>query len=203
MSSDQSSSGANPDASGEGQNPENKGTVAYDTYRKVLSEKKKRDEQLEQAEKELNDFRAKEKERVENELKAKENFKELLALRDKEKSELAEQLNQTKAQIERHVKFQSFLGEVNGVIPKQFESLIDVSKIIIDPVTQQPDPTSVQSVARDFEKNYGMILGKKASGGLPNEAARSGVKKLTVAEWNALPTAKEMKARYQEVDWST
>lgn len=203
MSSNTSSSGANPEASGDGQNPENKEQVAYETYRKVLSEKKKRDEQLEQTEKRLKELEAREKERVEQDLKAKEDFKKLSELKEIEKNQALEQLKAAQNQIETSLKLQSFMAEVNGEIPKQFRGLIDLSAIIIDPTTNQPDPISVQNVARDFEKNFGMILGKGGSKPLPSESARGGIKKLTVAEWNALPSAKEMKAKYHEVDWST
>ncbi len=205
MANDPSSPSGTPSSSGGQESDSNKpDTVAYDTYRKVLSEKKKRDEENEKLQLALKEFEAKEKERVEAELKAKGDLQKLLDLQKQEKAGIEAKLKEKESFIENHLKVQAFKAEVKGQIPEQFERLIDVSKIIVDPTTGKPDPVSVANVAREFETHYGVILGKGGKTPLPNEAAGGNAKKITVAEWKLLPL-KEMKEKLKSglVDMTT
>lgn len=205
MANDSFSPSGTPSASsGSDSNPENKDTVAYDTYRKVLSEKKRRDEENEKLQAQLKEFENKEKERVEAELKQKGDLQKLLDLKKQEKASIEAKLKEKETFIENHMKVQAFKAEIKGIIPEQFERLIDVTKIIIDPSTGRPDPVSVANAAREFETSYGVILGKNGKTPLPNEAAAGNVKKLTVAEWKLLPL-KEMKEKLKSglVDMTT
>lgn len=205
MANDPSSPSGTPSSSGGQESDSNKpDTVAYDTYRKVLSEKKKRDEENEKLQLALKEFEAKEKERVEAELKAKGDLQKLLDLQKQEKAGIEAKLKEKESFIENHLKVQAFKAEVKGQIPEQFERLIDVSKIIVDPTTGKPDPVSVANVAREFETQYGVILGKGGKTPLPNEAAAGSAKKITVAEWKLLPL-KEMKEKLKSglVDMTT
>lgn len=204
MPNDNPSPSGTPSSSG-GADPENnKDVVAYETYRKVLSEKKRRDEELEKAQALLKEFQDKEKERVEAELKAKGDLQKLLDLQKQEKQAIELKLKEKETLLENKMKMDAFKAEVKGLIPDQFERLIDVSKIIVDPSTGKPDPVSVSLVAREFETNYGVILSSGGKNPLPNEAANGGARKISVAEWKLLPL-KEMKAKMKagEVDFGT
>lgn len=196
-----------PDLPG-GNDPENKDdkkdTVAYDTYRKLLSEKKKRDEEVESIKAKLAEMQRAEKERTEAELKQKEDYKSLLALREEEIKKRDSELSELKTSLEAGAKLRSFLDSVNGVVDKQYWALIDLDAVKIDPNTNLPDQASVDAAARKFEQEYGLVLKKKdGTKGLPNQAAQSASGKMTVSEWKALKSSKEMKEKYNQVDWAT
>lgn len=178
-------------------------TVAYETHKKLLAEKKKRDEDLNRIQEQLKEMQAKERERQESELKAKEEWKKLVEIREKELADLKKQVEQKDSLIVTSIKRGAVKSAINGLVPDKYIGLIDVSKVVINPETGEPDPASVQEVARTFEQEHKLlILSKDGKTGLPNDAA-SAAKKLTVSEWKALGNSKEMKAKYNEVDWST
>lgn len=200
----QSSSGATVESSGTQQeNPKTEDKVAYDTYRKVLSEKKKRDEELEQAKARLSELEKANKERVEMELKEKEDFKTLLSLREQELKKRDEELQSIKGNLEAGAKLRAFLDTVNGAVDKQYWTLVDLEQIKIDPNSGLPDQISVESLARKFEAEYGLVLKQKgAPRMLPNEAAQGAGGKISVAEWKSLKSSKEMKEKMHLVDWA-
>ncbi len=116
MANDSSSPSGTPSASGGQESDSNKpDTVAYDTYRKVLSEKKKRDEENEKLQLALKEFETKEKERVENELKAKGDLQKLLDLQKQEKAGIEAKLKEKEFFIENQLKVQAFKAEVKGL----------------------------------------------------------------------------------------
>jgi hypothetical protein len=199
-----SSGGNDGSASGAaGDQSQDQQSVAYETHKKLLAEKKKRDEELATLKSQLEQVQAKERERQESELKAKEEWKKLVEIREKELSELKKQVEQKDSLIVTSIKRGAVKSAINGMVPDKYLGLIDVSKVVINPETGEPDPASVQEVARSFEQEHKLlILSKDGKTGLPHEAA-AGAKKLTYQEWVALPNSKEMKARQNEVDWST
>lgn len=169
-------------------------TVAYETYQKLLAEKKRRDD-------ELRTIRQKEKEREEKELQDQNNFKQLLSLREKELEEERARKRELEHTLDSGMKLRALLDAIQGKVEQKYWNLIDLEKITINPETKMPDPVSVNSVARDFEKRFPEIVRKGSGAGLPNEAAKpSGA--LTYQEWIKLP-AKEMRKRMGEVDQST
>lgn len=205
MSTDHTNaSGVTDSSSGTIPEPDKKDTVAYETYRKLLGEKKKRDEELEQAKSKLSELEKAEKERHEAELKAKEDYKALLALKDKEAKDLKSELGNIKGTLEQGAKLRAFMDKVNGVVDEQYWKLIEVDEIKIDPNTGMPDPLSVEAVAKKFEQEYSMVLKtKEAPKTLPNDAAKgAGSAKISYKEWAALKSSKEQKEKQHLVDWS-
>lgn len=197
--------GGSNDGSGSAavENQDQQQSVAYETHKKLLAEKKKKDEDLAQIKAQLDEMRAKDRERQESELKAKEEWKKLVEIREKELNDLKKQVEQKDSLIVTSIKRGAVKSAINGMVPDKYLGLIDVSKVVINPETGEPDPSSVQEVARQFEQEHKLlILSKDGKSGLPNEAA-TGAKKLTYQEWVKLPTSKEMKARQSEVDWTT
>lgn len=201
-----STSGATDESSGQIPEPDkSKDTVAYSTYTKVLSEKKKRDEELEATRKKLSELEKAEKSRIEADLKAKEDYKALLAVRDEELKKRDLELTDIKGSLEHGAKIRAFLDKVNGVVSEQYWKLIDIDSIKMDPNTGMPDALSVEAIAKKFEQDYALVIkSKDAPKHLPNDAANgAGGAKMTVAEWSALKTSKEMKEKKHLVDWST
>ena len=197
-------SGVTQESSGAQENPKPEDKVAYETYRKVLSEKKKRDEELEQTKARLSELQKAEKERQENELKEKEDFKTLLSLREQELKKRDEELSSLRGNLEAGAKLRAFLDTVNGVVDKQYWTLVELDEIKIDPNSGLPDQISVESLARKFEQDYGLVLKQKgAPRTLPNQAAQGAGGKITVAEWKSLKSSKEMKEKMHLVDWAS
>jgi len=204
-----SSSGTNPDPSGIEENPENpnpesgaddpadptpaasKQTVSYDSHQKLLKEKKA-------IQARLADFEKKEKEAAEAKAKADGNYKQLLEERDKKIAELEGTVSEGNKRWESTAKLNAFLDSVDGEIPKQYWSLIDIENIAINPETELPDEMSVKEAVKKFSKTYPDVVKKRTGSKLPNTPPQGANRKLTVEAWKALPY-KEKVARMGDV----
>jgi hypothetical protein len=196
------SSGSEPNlASGDGLgvDADRKESVAYDTYRKVLGEKKKVQEELINLKEKISSFEREKRERSEAELNEKQEYKKLLELREQDLKKTSDELHGYKAQFEKLHKVAAFREALNGDVSEQYlASLFDPSEIIVDPATGDIDSMSVASYVDKFRKTYPDVIKPKRPGtGLPAEAPRT-AGHLTYEEWLKLP-AKEMRARMKEV----
>lgn len=168
-----------------------KDSVSYDTHMKVLNEKKKRDDELAEAQAKLRAFE-------EAKLKEEGNLKALLEMRDKEIAEAKAKAAHVEEVLNNSVKLDAVLGKLSGQVDKQYFGLFDLSKIPIDPTTQMPDQLSVEKYAKEFEQTYSAIVKKPSNIQMPNHAAQGNGVKLTYEEWLRLPL-KEQKARLKDV----
>lgn len=171
-----------------------KDPVAYETYRKVLGEKKRRDEELRAKDELLAKYEQENKERIENELKAKEDYKKLLEMRDKEIQEKDHKLKSIETEIQESAKFSAFLEAIPGQVPKKYWQMIDTAQIVIDPTTGQPDPGSVKKAAEVFQNTYGELIVNPGRAKMPNQAASGPVEPMTEELWKSL-SPKEKKQR--------
>jgi hypothetical protein len=167
-------------------------TVAYESYQKLLSEKKKLQARLDKQERE-----AEGKQR--EELEAQQKYKELW---ESEKTEVESLRGKVRSYEERWddaLKLDAFnraLGDTRRIDAK-YSGFIDTSNILIDPETGKIDSlTAKREVDRVF-KEYPEIVKSTVTNHLPNENPNPG-KALTREEWLKLP-AKEMAARMREV----
>lgn len=193
------SSGASTQSAGGGETtpPENQ-TVAYDTHRKLLGEKKRLEEKYEAEQKQLQALRDEKKQREEQEMRQKGETDKLLKLREDElKAERAEK-EQYKSRIEGGIKLQAVLETIGGKVDPKYFIHVPLDEVVIDPATGRPDASSVKLAASKFEQEYPEVIRKGNGAGLPSDAARGGSGSLTYEEWKKLPP-KEMKARYHEV----
>lgn len=172
--------------------------VQYATYQKVLGEKKRAAEELANAKALIAQFEANQKDAEEKALKEKEDWKTAYELKAKLLEETESKFKTQTQIIEDSKKFSAFLDNVNGTVDKKFYQLIDISNVIIDPTTGQPDPASAQQAAREFEKNFGDIVKKGTGPKLPNASPQNSTGTITRDEWLQLPS-KEMKARLKDV----
>lgn len=197
---DQASSGSNPAASGSqdasldpnDSAPKAEDKVSYETYQKLLGEKKKRDL-------ELTEFKKREKDREEQELKQKEDYKKLLALRDEELEKTRSELAQSKSTLENGAKLQAFLDALDGQVEQQYWGLIDLNQVVLNPETGLPEDVSVKKAALEFKTKYGLVIKQAGSNKMPHDAPKgSGSVGLSYEEWLKLP-AKDMRARLKDV----
>lgn len=185
--------------SGENQDPkEQKDVVKYETYKKVLDEKKRRDGELDELKKRLNTLEAEKAEKEKKEAEAKGDLQKLLELERQEKAKARQELDEIKGTLASGSKLKAVLDSINGKVDEQYWKLLDLDKVVIDPNTGLPDQTSVQAAAKEFETNYALVIKKPTSAKLPNDAPQGGGGKLTYEAWLKLPL-KEKGERMKEV----
>jgi hypothetical protein len=196
-------SGVAPDApSGAPEASQDK--VAYETYQKLLSEKKARDAQLAEYQRRFDEIEQQRRNETESKLKQKEDYQSLLKLREQELDEMRSKLSakdselgETKRTIESGVKLQSFLNALEGVVDRKYWSMIDLDSVLIDPTTGTPDPTSVKKSADLFAKSFPELVQKKSVPRPPGSAPQNN-NGLSYEEWLKLPVD-EMKKRQKDI----
>jgi predicted DNA binding CopG/RHH family protein len=166
-------------------------TVAYESYAKLLKEKKALQERQAALDAET-------KNAHEQKLKEKENFKALLELREKEASEYKSKYESLNTRLASGLKLDAFLKALPGEVDPKFYQLIDIDKILVNDETGMPDKASVLEAAKQFVTDYGTVLVKKSGATMPNQAASGGTTKLSYDEWLALPK-KDMAKRMKDV----
>lgn len=165
--------------------------VSYESYRRVLSEKKKMQERLVK-------FENEQKKLAEKKLKETDNFKELLELREKELSETKQELEQRRESEVNARKLHSFLDTLDGKIHKKYWGYVPIEKIIVDPDTNEIDKMSITKVVNEFRKEFPEIITVQESNRLPRNAPQQTTTGLTYDEWKALPLS-EMRKRQKDI----
>lgn len=141
--------------------------VAYDTHRKLLTEKKKLQERL-------REFESEDQKRREDELLKQQNYKALLENRDEELNKTRGKLQELESQFNNSRKLDSFLNSLGGNVEAKYWSLIDLDKIIFDPETNIIDDMSVTKLVEDFRKEHSRLIDTKDnSPKLPTSAPAS------------------------------
>lgn len=176
MSESQVASGSNSEGSAEGMEQEvpSKDSVAYDTYRKVLAEKKKRDAEVKDLSDRLSQYEMTFKQREEEELRRKGELEKILTMRDQE-------LNQTKSKLQEvleaqtnAVKLTTFLDALGARVPKKYWNMIPLDQMHEDE-SGELDRGSVQKAVEFFRREYSEVIpseaGPKVSPVSPTTAA--------------------------------
>lgn len=165
-----------------------KDKVAYETYLRVLDEKKKTQEKLKQEQEEkkamtekLAQFENEKKQLEEQKLIEKGDLQKLIELREKELQERELKLKQIESEKEEirqayvdRVKLEAFYTKLPGKItdPDHLK-LAKLDDIIINPETGEIDNKSVENVVSDYVKRHGKLIDVRQSMFLPNGAAQS------------------------------
>jgi len=186
--------GSEQQASGVAENLEipKKDTVAYETHLKLLKEKKKLQDDLEK-------YQSEARQREEADLRAKEDFKKIAELRETEAKELREKLSVVETRERNMAKLDAFLTTLDGSVDKRFWGHIPLDKIIVDPVSGEPDPMSVAKEVEWFRKEYFDIIKKPGQATVPASAPQgSASADISYDEWLKLPL-KDQKARMKDV----
>lgn len=180
--------------------------VAYETYQKVLAERKKdqaKARELEAKLKELSEFKSsveQERQKIkEQKLEEEGNWKALLEQRDNRLKEYEEKLNEYKSKNQSYeknindmIKLSAFDRALGGKLKKdEYYSFVDTDKIVINPETNQVDMDSLKNYANEFQNEHKELIDYKRSK-LPTDAP-SGSAKLTYDEWLKLPLAEKRK----------
>lgn len=172
---------------------------SYETYQKILGEKKSIQEKAKKLEDELNTFRAKfselDQEKVDAErkrLEDKEQFKDLYTKTREELQAKETQISSlVKAQVDAR-KMSSFLDAIKADVPRQYWGLVDIDKIALD--GDKVDEYSVQKYVDEFKTSYADIIKPRETRRMPGDTAPLDDKStLSYEQWLKLPAKEQEK----------
>lgn len=183
-------------------------TVAYESYKRLLGQKKNATAENENLKKIIEELKQANQSKEAEEATRKNDFQKLLEMEKKRAEELAakhkeieDKYLQQQNEIIQTRKLKSVLSSLDGKIDEQYFGLIDLDRVQVDPDTGEVDKVSVQNFVKDFEKSYSLIIKKgQKNPAMPNAAPSSASKKLTYEQWKALPY-KEKLARQSDVEF--
>lgn len=166
MSDQNAGSATNQDTSGVPD--ESKDKVAYDTYRRVLSEAKKLKDQVKAYEDEKNKSH-------ESKLKENNEWKALAEAKSAQAETLEKNFKELNEQVVNGMKYQEFEKHLGGRLKdKDYATFIDFDRIVINPETKRVDDESVKTVVSEFVKKHSPLVEFNQGKRLPNEASKSG-----------------------------
>jgi hypothetical protein len=207
MTTEQGNGVATPDASGERTNDHDENTFetkspSYESYRRVLSEKKAEAAKRRELEQRLAEIEAEKESQREADLREQGKFKDLLSKKETEYLTLQKELNSYKKTIDNSFKFNAIKKTLGAEIDYKWADFLEV-KGIYDQVeldeNRRPDELSVTNVCDYIRKEFPeMITANRSRGNLPNDPPRGSKGKLTLEEWRKLPF-KDRKERMNEV----
>ena len=176
--------------------------VAYETHRKLLSEKKRLQEQFETMKSQLSKIEIERQEAERKKLEEQGEYKKLLDLERSRAAKLDEELKTHTEHMRAAKKLDAVLKSVNGNIPNKYWGLIDTASVAIDPDTGEIDAMSVQKAVENLRKDFPEIIyAKTGSTGTPNTAPRTDTAAtLSYDQWLKLSSAKEMREKWSQVD---
>ncbi len=166
MSTENAASGAPQENSVQSENQSND-KVAYDTYRRVLSEAKKLKD-------ELRLIKEQEQKSHETKLKEQNEWKALAEAKSAQADQLEKAFKEQQEQIVNGMKYQEFEKHLGGRLKdRDYATFIDFDKIVINPETKQIDTESVKGVVSEFVKKHSPLVEFQGTGKMPNVAANS------------------------------
>jgi hypothetical protein len=198
--SQNSSGGQSSDANPSG-NSEQKNQVAYETYSKLLDEKKSLSKKHEELQRQFDDIQKKA-------LEKENDWKGLFELERKEKesiqNSLLERENILKEYSEREVtakKFSAFKEKLGLDIDKRYFSLIDLDEVIVNPDTGKVEETSAIMAAKKFAETYPEVVKPKVGsrGAFEGQASGSSGGAITYEQWSAIKDYKEKQRQYSNI----
>lgn len=185
-----------PDPSGTSPDPVDSGAsedkVSYDTYKKILAEKKA-------AQAKLDEYQKESERREAQKLEEQQKYKELYENAKTETQSLSEKVQAYETRWQDAIKLTAFhdaLGDTKKIDSK-YSGFIDTSKILVDPESGKIDKVSVQKEVERVTNSYPEIVKSTITSHLPNQSPSSNGT-LTPEQWRKLPLA-EMKKRRKEV----
>lgn len=131
--------------------------VAYSTYKKTLSEKKKLQEEFNRIKAERDEHLRKMKDAEEEKLKEEKRYKELFEERDKELKKIRQQQETERQSFREAKKIEAFLRASGGLRNEVYRQFINTDKIIVTS-DGKVDEISLQDYVKDFKENHPELL---------------------------------------------
>lgn len=169
-------------------------TVSYETHRRLLGEKKKLQDRLDEIE------RAN-KEKETQTLKEKEDYKKLYEQAEAEKKAKEQEIADWRKREEYSLKIGAFLDKLDGQLDRKYFVHVNRDKIIINPETGEPDDASVAVAVKEFKENFPELIRKQnGSTGLPKDSPKGDANgSITRAEWLKLSSKDMMKYKPDQI----
>jgi len=184
-----------PDAGGDG----GKKSVSYDSYQKLLSEKKSRDAKLKELEEKMTAIELERQQQEDAKLQEQGQFKALLEKEQASKKELESRLNALQTGLQNSIKRRAVEEKIGTRFKKdEYAAFLPYDQIRIDSETMEIDEESVLSVAELMQKEHRALFEWKTGGKQTPGDAPQATGKLTYDSWLKLPL-KEQKARIKDV----
>lgn len=180
--------------------PENqetaKSTIAYETHRKLLDEKKKLQAQLEAV-------MSKEKEREESDARKRGDYEALLKSREQELAREKAQRQELDERISRGMKLQAVIEALGGQVEPKWFKLIETEEVAVNPESGEIDKMTAARVAESLKKQWPEMVQRVAK--FPAQAPQGltgGPGKITESEWRTLKSTAEMqKWKRDQIVW--
>ena len=130
-----------------------KDTVQYDTYKKVLAEKKRVQEQNASIQQQLDQLLMDQKTAEESKMVENQEYKKLLDLKAEELTKTVSELTSMRSAQANAVKLDAFLNAIGGKVDRKYWGLVDLESIVVDPSTGLVEEMSVTKLVETFAKN--------------------------------------------------
>ena len=148
-------------------------TIAYETHKKLLAQRKSDQEKMRSLEQQLNEFISAKKMTEEQSLAEQGKYKELLEQRAKELEEAKKENAHYKNSFDKAIKLSAFRDQLGGTVDNSaYYDFVNVDKIVIDPETGVPDLSSVEDVVNEFKQKHSKLYTPRVSKALPNDAPK-------------------------------
>ena len=183
-----------------------KNSVSYESYQRLLAQRKRDQERLAQYENSLKEQERIKREQEESKLAEKGEYKKLLETRELQIRALNEELDrkssliaETESQLINRQKFEAVLSRLPGrLADKEYYNLIDFGKIAVDPETREIDEDSVDEVVNAFVKKHGRLFDKKEIK-MPSDANTGAMTKIEYQAWCKLPWKEQKKYTWDQL----
>jgi len=177
---------------------ENEDVVKYETYKKVLSQHKRSQQEALELKQRLDVIEKREREREEALLTEQGEYKKLLELERKRSEEKSKEAERSAQMLLETHKLNAFREKLPGKLKhNSYYSFVPTDSIVIDPESGIIDDNSLSSVVSDFLKHHSALVESPSKKDLPWNASTNS-SRLSYEEWLKLPV-KEQKSRYKEM----
>lgn len=146
-----------------------KGSVDYDTYSRLLKQRKADQARLNELNAEFNKLKAEREAELEAKMKEEQKWKELAERREKEAKELRTGWESDKQRFINTHKLNAFKEAIGGLKKPEYAKFINPDLIEIDE-EGNIDEESVKRYAQEFRKDYPDLIKEVTSPKLPNRA---------------------------------
>lgn len=134
----------------------------------------------------------------EDKLKEKEEWKTIAETREQEVGDWKTKYEAKDKDWSNAVKLDSFLKALPGELKSQYYALVDIDKIILNPDSGQPEPTSVEKYAKEFAETFTDVFAPRVKAGLPQHASQPDSGGITIEQYRQM-SSKEMKENAPQI----
>ena len=182
-----------------GEQPDNTDKVpSYESYQKLLGEKKRAAETAKELQAKIDELTANQRAQEEDRLKANKQWKEAYESAKKDLQGKINELNTSAQERLQAKQMKSILDAVPGELPRKYWDLVDLEKVPME--GDIVDEFSVSKYVEEFTKSFPEIIKPKESRRMPTDTAPADSGgKLTYEQWQALPL-KEKQLRIKDVN---